>query len=100
MKKVAILAVFLCILMPLLASCSENTPTIEPLSTTAAAQESNDVVQNLVSAVTDNGNVWIPTKGGTKYHTHEGCSSMIDPVSVSLEEAQQQGFTPCKHCYE
>lgn len=42
--------------------------------------------------------VWIPTKGGTKYHTNSGCSDMIDPVKVKLEEAEKRGFEPCKKC--
>ena len=44
--------------------------------------------------------VWIPTNGGTKYHENAGCSNMIDPEYVSLDYARDQGFTPCKRCYE
>ena len=44
--------------------------------------------------------VWIPTKGGTKYHKESTCSSMQDPKQVSKTDAEQQGFTPCKRCYE
>ena len=43
--------------------------------------------------------VWIPTKGGKKYHTHAGCSNMVDPEQVSQSEAESRGFTPCKKCY-
>lgn len=43
--------------------------------------------------------VWIPTHGGTKYHTYSGCSNMIDPIEVTLEEATAQGFTPCQRCH-
>jgi len=43
--------------------------------------------------------VWIPTKGGTKYHTRAGCSNMEDPERVTLSEAEMRGFTPCKRCY-
>lgn len=43
--------------------------------------------------------VWIPTKGGTKYHTHAGCSNMEDPEYVSQSEAESRGFTPCKRCH-
>lgn len=43
--------------------------------------------------------VWIPTNGGTKYHTHSGCSNMIDPIEVTQSEAESQGFTPCKRCH-
>ena len=43
--------------------------------------------------------VWIPTKGGKKYHSSESCSNMEDPVQVTLEEAESLGFTPCKRCH-
>ena len=44
--------------------------------------------------------VWIPTNGGTKYHSKQGCSKMIDPEYVSLEEAKNRGFTEaCGRCH-
>lgn len=43
--------------------------------------------------------VWIPTKGGKKYHRTAGCSNMSNPQSVSLSEAEEKGFTACKRCY-
>ena len=43
--------------------------------------------------------VWIPTNGGTKYHTHAGCSNMEDPEQVTQSEAESRGFTPCKRCH-
>lgn len=43
--------------------------------------------------------VWIPTNGGTKYHTYAGCSNMKNPIQVTLSEATAQGFTPCKRCH-
>ena len=43
--------------------------------------------------------VWIPTKGGTKYHTNAGCSNMEGPEQVTQAEAESRGFTPCKRCH-
>ncbi|MBO5019983.1 MAG: hypothetical protein J6D52_04890 [Clostridia bacterium] len=43
--------------------------------------------------------VWIPTNGGTKFHTHSGCSNMDNPEHVTQSEAESLGFTPCKRCY-
>lgn len=43
--------------------------------------------------------VWIPTNGGTKYHSKPSCSSMVDPAHVTLDEAVSLGFTPCGRCY-
>ena len=43
--------------------------------------------------------VWIPTNGGTKYHSKSSCSNMDNPQQVTLSEAQARGFTPCGRCY-
>lgn len=43
--------------------------------------------------------VWVPTKGGKKYHTHSGCSGMEGPMQVTVDRAEQLGFTPCKRCH-
>lgn len=43
--------------------------------------------------------VWIPTNGGTKYHSKSSCSNMKDPIQVTKEEAIKQGFEPCKRCH-
>lgn len=43
--------------------------------------------------------VWIPTNGGTKYHSNQYCSDMENPKQVTEEEAIDQGFTACKRCY-
>lgn len=44
--------------------------------------------------------VWIPTKGGKKYHAKASCSNMIDPEKVTKDEAEDLGFGPCKRCYK
>ncbi len=43
--------------------------------------------------------VWIPTRGGVKYHKKETCSGMKDPLLETKSEAIRQGFTPCQKCY-
>lgn len=43
--------------------------------------------------------VWIPTKGGTKYHSRSNCSNMIDPDYVTKDYAISQGFEACKRCH-
>lgn len=43
--------------------------------------------------------VWIPTRGGKKYHNRSTCSGMIDPDYVTVSQAERKGFTPCKKCY-
>lgn len=43
--------------------------------------------------------VWIPTDGGTKYHSNPNCSGMKNPEQVTLNTAIGRGFTACKKCY-
>lgn len=44
--------------------------------------------------------VWIPTKGGDRYHRRESCSKMVDPEYVTKKEAKERGFTSCGICYK
>ena len=48
---------------------------------------------------TEGQTVWVPTNGGTKYHSKSTCSNMKDPIRVSLETAEQNGYTPCARCH-
>lgn len=41
--------------------------------------------------------VWIP-KSGSKYHSKSTCSNMKNPVQVTLAEAKDGGYGPCKKC--
>lgn len=43
-------------------------------------------------------NVWVPIKGGTKYHRNPSCSGMTNPVQVTLDEAHAQGYHACGRC--
>ncbi len=43
--------------------------------------------------------VWVPTNGGTKYHSDAGCSNMIDPIHVSVETAIAYGYKACGRCH-
>ncbi|MGN1340875.1 MAG: hypothetical protein ACI4WS_11330 [Oscillospiraceae bacterium] len=43
--------------------------------------------------------VWVPTNGGTKYHSTSSCSNMKAPRYVSIEIAIAEGFTACKRCH-
>ncbi len=43
--------------------------------------------------------VWIPTKGGEKYHSSQTCSNMDGPRQVRLEETKSLGFTQCSKCW-
>lgn len=43
--------------------------------------------------------VWIPTNGGTKYHSKSSCSNMKNPEHVTKSEAIARGFTQCGRCW-
>lgn len=43
--------------------------------------------------------VWIPTQGGSKYHSNSSCSGMNGPVEVTISEAEARGFEPCGKCF-
>lgn len=42
--------------------------------------------------------VWIP-RTGERYHRRKTCSGMKEPTYVTIAEAIERGFTPCKLCY-
>lgn len=69
---------------------SETTETQS--STTGQNSSSND------SQTSSSEMVWIP-KSGKKYHSNSGCSNMKNPSQVTKEEAEDQGYEPCKKCY-
>lgn len=74
-----------------IGSNSTQKPETEPEQTTPPATET-------AGDTGDGDLVWIP-KTGKKYHSHSGCSGMKDPSQVTKEEAEEQGFTPCKKCW-
>ena len=43
--------------------------------------------------------VWVPTNGGTKYHSKVSCSKMVSPIKIDLETAKAYGYTPCAKCH-
>ena len=46
-----------------------------------------------------NGTVWIPTDGGSKYHSKATCSGMYNPEQVTEKEAIDRGFGKCGKCW-
>lgn len=62
----------------------ENNIEPEPVATTQP--------ENTVNMV------WLP-ENGTKYHSNSSCSNMDNPRQVTLDEAVNAGYEPCKKCY-
>ena len=77
---------------------TEPTPAATPFVgyTSPPAATASPATQEVVQTETL---VWIPTNGGTKYHSKSSCSNMDNPQQVTLSEAQARGFTACKRCY-
>ena len=42
--------------------------------------------------------VWV-SGSGSKYHSKSSCSNMKSPKQMTLEEAEEQGYEPCKKCH-
>jgi hypothetical protein len=42
--------------------------------------------------------VWV-SASGTKYHSVPTCSNMKAPKQITLEEAEESGYEPCKKCH-
>lgn len=74
-------------------SVSSNIDTIDSDYTTT---DSSNV--NTDSAGEKNTIVWI-TDSGSKYHSKPSCSNMKSPKEITLEEAQKEGYEPCKRCH-
>ena len=55
-------------------------------------------VSNYTSSSSSNDMVWI-SSSGTKYHRRSNCSNMKNPWQVTLQDAINQGRSPCKKCY-
>lgn len=85
----------------------EEIPVEEPPAAEAAGESASDHAGHsqsgagvTVPAPEQGENlVWIPTNGGTKYHTSAKCCNMKNPIQVTLETALANGFTPCKRCH-
>ena len=63
-----------------------NMDLLEEPVTSSAAAESPETV-------------WIP-ETGEKYHRRPKCGNMKKPTGTSRQEAERQGYGPCKTCYE
>lgn len=83
-------------------------PTPEPASPPPAAKtESSQSTSSSQSSggsskgqSANAGMVWIASSGsGARYHKRSNCSNMKNPQQVTLQEAIDAGYTPCKKCY-
>lgn len=76
--------------------------TAEPTSVPAPATEKGVSVssQTESTSAAQSDTVYIAGSGkGSRYHSTPDCSQMKDPIALSREEAEEQGYSPCKRCY-
>lgn len=78
-----------------ITSVSSNITSNEEAGTT-----SNTEVVVPSTEDTQGNLVWVPTKGGKKYHSKSSCSGMEEPMQVTKEHAEANNYTPCKKCYK
>ena len=71
---------------------TEQEPKTAPETTTETVQES-DTTKDETEAVL----VYV-TESGNKYHQKPNCSDMKNPKTISLAQAEDLEYTPCKRC--
>lgn len=68
-----------------------------PSSSTTTSSSTPSTEQNNNTAGSGD-MVWIPSSG-SKYHSRSSCSNMKNPTQVTKQEAENQGYEPCKKCW-
>lgn len=82
------------------SSTKKDTSTTKNTSKSTTKATTSTSTETVSASDTTESSVWIPNKGGTKYHKKSSCSNMDNPSNVSLDDAKAAGFTPCKKCYK
>ena len=54
--------------------------------------------QGTANVIAEDNGVWLP-KSGSKYHKYSDCSGMNSSTNVLREDAENQGYEPCKKCF-
>lgn len=82
-------------------TAAAEDPTETVIETTQIITEATQAATEATTQATEPTEemVWIPTGGGTKYHSRSTCSNMSNPSNVPLSTAISRGFTPCKRCH-
>ena len=84
------------------APTTTTTTTTTRITTTTTTKATTTTTTTVITTQPTSAGeqlVWIPTRGGTKYHNDNTCSQMIEPMEVTLSYALEEGFTACKRCY-
>lgn len=84
------------------STVSQSTSSQQAVESTPA-QIMESTQENAISPTeeptfeTSSETVWI-TENGKKYHSKSTCSGMKTPKEISKQEAEEQGYEPCKRC--
>lgn len=84
---------------PIVETPIEPSDAVETPSSSGGNSGSGDSVVVPGYEDTEGNLVWVPVNGGKKYHSYAGCSGMENPMQVTLEHAEANGYTPCKRCH-
>lgn len=76
------------------ATGESSGPSSSTTTSTPATEQDNSNDKQAASGDM----VWIP-KSGSKYHSYSGCSNMKNPRQVTKQEAENEGYEPCKKCW-
>ena len=74
----------------------ESSVTTEPDITTSASSDT-EIPDTEAHSDEKPDIVWV-TASGSKYHIKPDCSNMRSPIEISLEDAVNEGYEPCKKC--
>ena len=74
----------------------ESSVTTEPEVTTSASSDT-EIPDTEAHSDEKPDIVWV-TASGSKYHIKPDCSNMRSPIEISLEDAVNEGYEPCKKC--
>ena len=86
------------------AKAAEEAKKAEEAKAVEEVKDTNNGGNGGDSVIVPSGNiegedmVWVPTNGGTKYHSKSTCSNMIDPVQIPKSEAKARNYEPCGRC--
>lgn len=85
-----------------------TNPSTTTVGETAPESNKNSISNSTSSTVNNNSDiqasqdktttVWVSKNNGKVYHFDQGCSSMKNPIQMTLQEAQENGLNPCKKC--
>ena len=81
-------------------SNSSTNPETSATKTEGSTNETNVSTTKINNSTTEKKveMVWV-SSSGTKYHSKSTCSNMNSPRQISLEDAQNGGYTACSRCH-